>query len=302
MGACLQPMFECSARDKFLDIPDTPINDLQSLVAQIGDLQQAVKKSDMRLAEVEVALHNSKQQLVQMEAAVVRANQKSRSLEVAVEDALKRPRTPSPKANSLLSPELRTPVRTPHFDTHATDEPVTPRFEAFSPEQRSNHGRSNLAAAEERSNEQALPPGEVQAPTLQDAEFVTGRPLQERMSSLEILVSNLWQFHVMAMWLPAPPGNGHSDSSLQVLSADFAGTSSSGMLMSSPSSHAELGERISKVEQQLSLLRAEVFGAQYRFGETGVDSEEKYSARDRVDIYTSGPGLTPEGAGFFTTL
>jgi hypothetical protein len=237
----------CGNRDKS---GDAQITELQTIVTQlriesqrssqsIGELQQALQKTNLRLAEVEVALQDSKQHLAAVEAALHKSNQKSRSLEVAVEEAVRRSKS-NGYANNNNNGYVSN-IETPRHDTISDISEQTPRPP--------DHGSPLNSIAGSRVG--------LQAPSVQSSEFVSSRPLQERMSSVELLVTNLWQFHVASMWIAAPPRNPADETQLKI------GSGASDLLKSIMfdqvrSLRGELGSRIDHVEHGLFALKGEM--------------------------------------------
>lgn len=236
-------MFTCSSRDK----PNEKLlADLQNIVAQmrmevhrsnqsISELQSALQKSNLRVAELEVANANSKDHFVRIEAALHKANQHI----IVVEETMRgaegkingyaQPMQPPQAAGDLQkSPHgletLATPVPSKQpLDSHTSEEALTP----YSPR------------------------GPLEPPTLASASFIRSRPLQERVLSLELLVSNLWQFHVNSMWIPAPlpaessiiPGRPNDNKDAFTFSRHMSAL------------REELGSRIKRLEIALSDLQ-----------------------------------------------
>jgi hypothetical protein len=254
-------MFACSNRDK---VGDAQITELQTIVAQlriesqrssqsIGELQQALQKTNLRLAEVEVALQDSKQHLAAVEAALHKSNQKSRSLEVAVEEAVRRSKSNgyANNNNGYVSN-----IETPRHDTISDISEQTPRPQdpKMLVEQRwkDNSSQENPSLYGSPLNSIAGSKVVLQAPSVQSSEFVGSRPIGERLSSVELLITNLWQFHVASMWIPAPPRNPADETQVKI------GSSASDLLKIISTLAGELGSRIDHVEHGLFAVKCEV--------------------------------------------
>lgn len=203
-------MWTCSNRDK---PHEKLIVDLQTIVAQmrmevhrsnqsISELQSALQKSNMRIAEVEVSLENSKEHIVRVEAANFKSNQHIIDVEEQLREGT-RPQgyfAPQPAGDLGLQGSPREDGTPNGGLTSINDIPTQQKLS--DPATPMDMDRSLAMMNSSQGG---------QGPALETSSFIKAKPLQERVSSLEVLVSNLWQFHVSSLWLPAPQRKGLVD-------------------------------------------------------------------------------------------
>lgn len=272
-------MWTCSNRDK---PHEKLIVDLQTIVAQmrmevhrsnqsISELQSALQKSNMRIAEVEVSLENSKEHIVRVEAANFKSNQHIIDVEEQLREGT-RPQgyfAPQPAGDLGLQGSPRDDLN--GGLTSINDIPTQQKLSDPATPMDMDRALAKMNSSQG-----------VQGPALESSSIIKAKPLQERVSSLEVLVSNLWQFHVSSLWLPAPQQKGLVDEKSEA----FAFSRHLSSLRD------ELVGRINRVEQAEGNFKVEI--------ERSIKGLNELVGRINYveqEIETSITGLTPRGPG-----
>lgn len=215
-------MYSCSSREK---TNEKLIIELQNAVAQlrqevrrsndaasdlVGAVQKTLQKCVLRVAEVEVELENSKNVIAKLEGDVYKSSQlseavsneviKSKEKILVVDETLHKSNrhllaledTLHKSSKYMLSVEDRLRSKVDNEDVSTTEGIGSARGSL-------NDGSMSEKRLPMPSDQESSIGG---SPSLVSASFVKTRSVQDRVSSLETLVSNLWHFHVNFFLLP----------------------------------------------------------------------------------------------------